>query len=75
MRFIRFSYFVDFLSMQSLKKIYDDSLNEFQSNLLQKAAVTDIFILKEQTREIRSSIDPVFQVDLEGDFFDMPAMR
>ena len=28
MRFIRFSYFIDFLTMNSLKKIYDDSLDE-----------------------------------------------
>jgi hypothetical protein len=33
MRFIRFSYFLDFLMMHSLKKIYDESIDEFQDKL------------------------------------------
>ena len=47
MRFIRFSYFIDFLTMHSLKKIYDESLDGFQIQLKSKAEETDVYIMKE----------------------------
>lgn len=33
MRFIRFSYFLDFLMMNSLKRIYDQSIDNFQDKI------------------------------------------
>lgn len=47
MRFIRFSYFLDFLMMQSLKKIYDNSIDEFQVQLATKSKINEVFLLKE----------------------------
>ena len=72
MRFIRFSYFIDFLSMNSLKKIYDDSLDELQMQLKMKSEEKELFLMKEEAKEIRSSIDPIFFVNLELDLVDMP---
>lgn len=46
MRFIRFSYFIDFLMMSSLKKVYDDSIKEFQLNLQERMSNKDVFLLK-----------------------------
>jgi hypothetical protein len=47
MRFIRFSYFLDFLMMHSLKKIYDESIDEFQDKLKSVSVNKEIFLLKE----------------------------
>ncbi len=47
MRFIRFSYFLDFLMMSSLKKVYDVSLEEFQMQLKHKSNEKDVFLMKE----------------------------
>lgn len=75
MRFIRFSYFIDFLAMNALKKVYDDSLEEFQEQLRIKSEESEVFVQKEDVREIRSTIEPVFEVDLELDLVDMEPVR
>jgi hypothetical protein len=46
MRFLRFSYVIDFLSLQALKNIYDYSVEEFKDFLKLKLNSKDIFILK-----------------------------
>jgi hypothetical protein len=64
MKFLRFSYLVDFIAMNSLKHIYQQSVEEFKYFLTLKTAEDDVFFLKEDIREIKSSIDPLFNVSL-----------
>ena len=67
MRFIRFSYFIDYLAMSSLKLIYDDSLSECCHTLVSKTEEKDIYLLKEEVKDIkdvRSSVEPIFTLNL-----------
>lgn len=68
MKFLRFSYLVDFVAMNSLKHIYNQSVEELKYFLKQKAEEPDVFFLKENIKEIRSTIEPLFNVALEFDF-------
>ena len=68
MKFLRFSYLVDFIAMNSLKHIYNQSVDEFKIFLNEKTEETDVFFLRENVREIRSTIDPLFNVSLRFEF-------
>ena len=68
MKFLRFSYLVDFVAMNSLKHIYNQSVEELKYFLKEKAEEPDVFFLKENIKEIRSTIEPLFNVALEFDF-------
>jgi hypothetical protein len=46
MRFLRFSYFIDFVALSSLKSIYDTSIEEFKAMLHIKLNSKDIYVLK-----------------------------
>jgi len=46
MRFLRFSYFIDFVALSSLKSIYDTSIEEFKHMLHIKLNSKDICVLK-----------------------------
>jgi len=46
MKFLKFSYLVDFLAMSSLKNIYKSSIEELKSFLHTKIDEPDIFFLR-----------------------------
>jgi dynein heavy chain len=71
MKFLRFSYLVDFLAMNSLKNIYNSSVDELKNFLRVKVEETDIFLLKENVKEIKSIIEPLFNVTLSHDIRDV----
>jgi hypothetical protein len=60
MRFLRFSYFIDFVALNSLKSIYDSSIEEFKLMIYQKLISKDVYVLKEDVKEIRSTAEPIF---------------
>lgn len=60
MRFLRFSYFIDFVALNSLKSIYDSSIEEFKLMIHQKLISKDVYVLKEDVKEIRSTTEPIF---------------
>ena len=64
MKFLRFSYLVDFLAMHSLKSVYVTSLQEFKGFLKEKVEEPDVFLLKENAKDFRSLIEPLFAVNL-----------
>jgi hypothetical protein len=60
MRFLRFSYFIDFVALHSLKSVYDSSIEEFKLVIHQKLISKDVYVLKEDVKEIRSTAEPIF---------------
>lgn len=64
MKFLRFSYLIDFMAMHSLKNVYVTSVDEFKMFLTEKVEETDVFLLKENVKDFRSMIDPLFSVNL-----------
>jgi hypothetical protein len=60
MRFLRFSYFIDFVALSSLKSIYDSSIEELKLMIHQKLISKDVYVLKEDVKEIRSTAEPIF---------------
>lgn len=68
MRFLRFAYFIDFVSLSSLKTIYDASVEEFKHMLHQKLDSKDIYVLKEDVKDIRSYAEPIFEVEIHYNF-------
>ncbi len=67
-RFTRFSYLIDFIVTSSLINIYDSSLDEFIHFLKGKSLNSDIYVLKEKTKDIRSALEPMFYVELNANF-------
>ena len=64
MKFLRFSYLIDFLAMHSLKNVYVTSIEEFKGFLKSKVDEPDVFLLKENSKDFRSLIEPLFAVNL-----------
>jgi hypothetical protein len=60
MRFLRFSYLIDFISLHTIKGIYDSSVNEFKRFLASKLNSEEVFILKEDQKDFRSPANPIF---------------
>ena len=56
MKFLRFSYLIDFLAMHSLKNVYITSVEEFKTFLKNKVEEPDVFLLKENVKDFRSII-------------------
>jgi dynein heavy chain len=56
MKFLRFTYLVDFLAMHSLKSVYNASVDEFKGFLRRKVDEPEVFMLKENVKEVRSTI-------------------
>lgn len=50
MKFLKFSYLIDFLAMNSLKNIYQSSVEELKDFLAAKIDEPDIFFLRENTK-------------------------
>lgn len=67
MKFLKFSYLVDFLAMNSLKLIYSQSLEEVKNFLEVKLEEPEVFFLRENVKEFRSTIEPLFNVSLKYD--------
>mgnify|MGYP003692025275 CR=1 FL=1 len=71
MRFLRFSYLVDFIAMNSLKEIYLHSVEELKMQLEVKLKNEEIVVVKESGKDSKEFIDPIFEVDLTPNFVDM----
>ena len=65
MKFLRFSFLIDFLAMHSLKNIYNSSVTELKMFLANKVEEEEVFRLTENTKEIKSTIEPLFKVNLD----------
>jgi dynein heavy chain, axonemal len=74
MKFLRFSYLIDFLAMHSLKNVYVSSVEEFKTFLRAKVEEPDVFLLKENVREFRSLIEPLFSVSLSHEIVPVKAV-
>lgn len=53
--------------MHSLKNVYNSSVEEFKGFLKRKVSEQDVFLLKDNVRDFRSSIEPLFCVNLNYD--------
>lgn len=60
-KFLRFSYLVDFLAMESLQTIYKLSVNEMVKEIHTMVNYKDVFAIKDKTsRPITKQRDPMF---------------
>jgi hypothetical protein len=72
MKFLRFSYLIDFMAMHSLRNVYNASVDEFKRFIKSKVEEPEVFLLKENAKDFRSNIEPLFAVNLS---FDITAIR
>ena len=64
MKFLRFAYQLDFLAMHSLKNVYSASVDELRAFLHKKVEEPEVYMLRENVREVKSVIEPLFAVTL-----------
>ena len=74
MRFLRFSYFIDFITLHSLKSIYDSSIEEFKRMIHQKLVSKQVYVMKEDLKDIRSTVEPIFEVEVEYHFYEVSGL-
>lgn len=58
--------------MHSLKNVYNFSVDEFKKFLKTKVEESEVFLLKDQAKDFRSTIEPLFSVNLS---FNMTSIK